>query len=233
MRDASILEILGLEHNEKFVQALIALQRHAKESQKKTSTAELLAALNKVVTAKSRFPRWKTDLEPIEKELLQLVEATRRIARMPAQAIKINPLESSSNSNSSLCMEKQNAVPKLQFETMGPISEIEMVDASLGVLGWSSWLEFLAGVLGWSSWLEFLVGVLGWSSWLEFLELACRVVLHKPTSFSLLLPQLLLSRSLLPQLLLFLSLPISTAAIPQSVMCLHRHTVMISLSRPL
>jgi hypothetical protein len=169
MRDASILEILGLEHNEKFVQALIALQRHAKESQKKTSTAELLAALNKVVTAKSRFPRWKTDLEPIEKELLQLVEATRRIARMPAQAIKINPLESSSNSNSSLCMEKQNAVPKLQFETMGPISEIEMVDASLGVLGWSSWLEFLAGVLGWSSWLEFLAGVLGWSSWLEFL----------------------------------------------------------------
>jgi hypothetical protein len=112
------------------MQALIAIRRHGKESQEKTSTGKLLAALNKVVNVKSRFPRWKTSLEPIEKELLQLVQATRRIARMPAQAIKMNPLQSSSDSNISLCMEKQQQpAPKFQFETMNPISEIKMVEA--------------------------------------------------------------------------------------------------------
>jgi hypothetical protein len=85
--------------------------------------------LNKVVNVKNRFPRWKTFLEPVEKELLQLVQATRRIARMPAQAIKMNPLESSSST--SICMEKEesHAVPKLQFEMMGSLSGIEMVEA--------------------------------------------------------------------------------------------------------
>jgi hypothetical protein len=133
------LIILGLEHNDKFIQALIAIRRHAKakELQNKTSTSQLLAALNKVVNLKSRFPRWKTFLEPIENELVQLAQATRRIARIPAQAIKVNPLQSSSNTSSCMekheshAMEKQesHAIPKLQFEMMDPLSEIEMVEA--------------------------------------------------------------------------------------------------------
>jgi hypothetical protein len=129
------LVVLGLEHNEKFVQTLIALRRHAKELQKKTSMGQLMAALINVKNVKSRFrrfPHWKRCLEPIENELLQLVQSTRRIARMPAKAIQMNPLQaSSSTSNGSLCMEKQqqHAVPNFQFETMDPVSEIEMVEA--------------------------------------------------------------------------------------------------------
>jgi hypothetical protein len=89
-----------------------------------------LAALNNVVNVKTRFPRWKKFLEPVENELLQLVQATRRIARMPTQAIKMNPLQSSSNT--SFCMDKEesHAVPKLQFEMMDSLSEIEMIEAT-------------------------------------------------------------------------------------------------------